>query len=80
MRDLTKLTIEVFQDPIYVAVYMAVMLLLGFHLRHGIWSALQSLGANNKKLTPLLYTVAGVIGILIALGFFVLPIWIYIMF
>ena len=80
MRDLSKLTIEIFQDPIYVVVYMSVMLLLGFHLRHGIWSALQSLGANNKKLTPLLYTVAGVIGILIALGFFVLPIWLYIMF
>lgn len=79
MRDLSKLTIEVFQDPVYVGVYMAVMLLLGFHLRHGVWSALQSLGANNKKLTPLLYSAAGVIGILIALGFFVLPIWIYLM-
>lgn len=79
MRDLSKLTVEVFQSEFYVILYMAVMLLLAFHLRHGVWSALQSLGANNKKIQPLLYTVAGVIGVLIALGFFVLPIWIYFM-
>ncbi len=81
MRDLSKLVIEVFQDDLlYVVIYSGVMLMLGFHLRHGVWSALQSLGAMNKKLTPLLYTIAGVIGIAIALGFFVLPIWIYIVY
>lgn len=79
MRDLSKLTGEVFQNEIYVIVYMSVMLLLAFHLRHGIWSALQSLGANNKNLTPIIYGVAGAIGVLIALGFFVLPIWLYFM-
>lgn len=78
MRDLAILVQEVFQNEIYVAVYMGIMLLLGFHLRHGIWSALQSLGANNKRMAPIIYTVAGAIGILIALGFFVLPLWIYI--
>jgi len=79
MRDLSILTAEVFQNEIYVIAYMSIMVLLGFHLRHGIWSALQSLGANNKKLTPLIYTVASAIGILIALGFFVLPLWLYFM-
>lgn len=79
MRDLSKLTGEVFQNEFYVIIYMAIMVMLGFHLRHGIWSALQSLGANNKKLTPFIYTVAGAIGILIALGFFVLPLWLYFM-
>jgi len=80
MRDLSKLTVEIFQNEIYVAVYMGIMLLLGFHLRHGIWSALQSLGANNKSLTPIIYSIAGLVGILIALGFFILPIYLYIMF
>lgn len=80
MRDLSKLTVEIFQNEIYVAVYMGIMLLLGFHLRHGIWSALQSLGANNKSLTPLIYSIAGLVGILIALGFFILPIYLYFMF
>lgn len=77
IRDLSKLVGETFQDPIYVIVYVAIMILLGFHLRHGIWSALQSLGAMNKKLTPVIYAIAGILGILIALGFLLLPIWIY---
>lgn len=78
MRDLSKLVIEVFKDnPLYVIFYSGIMTLLGFHLRHGVWSALQSLGAMNKKMAPVLYTVAGIIGVAIALGFFVLPIWIY---
>jgi len=80
MRDLSKLTVEIFQSEFYVAVYMGIMLLLGFHLRHGIWSALQSLGANNKSLTPIIYSIAGLVGILIALGFFILPIYLYFMF
>ena len=77
IRDLSKLVGETFQDPIYVIVYVGIMILLGFHLRHGIWSALQSLGAMNKKLTPVIYAIAGIVGILIALGFLLLPIWIY---
>lgn len=81
MRNLSKLVIEVFQDNLlYVLFYSGIMTLLGFHLRHGVWSALQSLGAMNKNLAPVLYTVAGVIGVAIALGFFVLPIWIYIVY
>lgn len=78
MRDLSILVQEVFQSEVYVILYMAIMVMLGFHLRHGVWSAVQSLGGGNKTLTPIIYTVAGIIGVLIALGFFVLPLWIYI--
>lgn len=82
MRDLSKLVFETFNQSsptgiYYVIAYVGIMLLLGFHLRHGIWSALQSLGAMNKKLAPVIYGVAGVLGLLIALGFLVLPIYIY---
>jgi len=82
VRDLSKLVFETFNQQyegaiFYVIGYVGIMILLGFHLRHGIWSALQSLGAMNKKLVPVIYAVAGTIGILIALGFLVLPIYIY---
>lgn len=81
MRDLSKLVFEVFSDDLLkVVIYSGVMLMLGFHLRHGVWSGLQSLGASNKRLAPLIYTVAGIVGVAIALGFFVLPIWIYIVY
>lgn len=82
VRDLSKLVFETFNRQyegaiFYVIGYVGIMILLGFHLRHGVWSALQSLGAMNKKLIPVIYAVAGTIGILIALGFLVLPIYIY---
>ncbi len=77
MRDLRRLLIEKFQSPLYAFGYPAVMILLGFHLRHGIWSALQSLGAMNPRLTPAVYAAGGILAALIAVGFLILPLWIF---
>jgi succinate dehydrogenase / fumarate reductase cytochrome b subunit len=49
-----------------VAVYTIALLALGFHLRHGIWSAFTTLGANTsararRRLNALAYVVAGAI-------------------
>jgi succinate dehydrogenase / fumarate reductase cytochrome b subunit len=76
-RDLQRLVAETFRSPLWVAFYVGVMVFLGFHLRHGIWSALQSLGAMKPRLTPLIYTLALILGILLAVGFLLLPIWLY---
>ena len=77
MRDLKRLMVEQFANPLYAFGYPAVMILLAFHLRHGIWSALQSLGAMNPRLTPAVYAAGGVLAALIAIGFLVLPLWIF---
>lgn len=77
MRDLKRLVTERFQSPLYAFGYPLVMLLLGFHLRHGVWSALQSLGAMSPRLTPVIYTVGTLLAILIAVGFLILPLYIY---
>lgn len=77
VRDLKRLLDEKFSQPLYAFGYPIMMLLLAFHLRHGIWSALQSLGAMKPKLTPMIYTVGALIGLLIAIGFLVLPLYIY---
>ena len=77
VRDLRRLLEEKFATPTYAFGYTAVMLLLALHLRHGIWSALQSLGAMKPRLTPVIYTVGTIIGLLIAIGFLVLPLYIY---
>ena len=51
-----------------VAVYTVAMVAVGFHLRHGVWAALTTLGANvsslaRQRLNLLAYAVAGVITI-----------------
>lgn len=77
VRDLRRLLFEKFQHASYAFGYPAVMILLAVHLRHGIWSALQSLGAMKPRWSPVIYAAAALIGALIALGFLVLPLWIY---
>jgi succinate dehydrogenase / fumarate reductase cytochrome b subunit len=77
IRDLRRLVTETFQSPLYAFGYAFVMLLLAFHLRHGIWSAFQSLGAINPKISPIIYAVGGFVGALIAIGFVVLPLYIF---
>lgn len=77
MRDLRRLLEEKFSHATYAFGYPLIMIMLGFHLRHGIWSALQSLGANNPRLSPVIYTAAGVLAVLLAVGFLVIPLAIY---
>ncbi|BAU67325.1 succinate dehydrogenase, cytochrome subunit [Stanieria sp. NIES-3757] len=77
MRDLARLVREKFEQPGYTFGYTGVMILLGLHLRHGIWSALQSLGLTNGRFSAFVYSLALVIAGLIAIGFIVLPLAIY---
>jgi succinate dehydrogenase / fumarate reductase cytochrome b subunit len=53
------------------------MILLGLHLRHGIWSAFQSLGTMKPSLSSVIYGLGVLVAILVGLGFLVLPVWIY---
>lgn len=75
-RDLYTVVVAAFKHPAIAWGYSIVMFLLGFHLRHGFWSALQSLGALNRRLLPVVYGLGLVVAILLAGGFLVLPLWI----
>ncbi len=77
VRDLYRLVYEEFQKPWVVGIYVFVMLFLGMHLRHGFWSAFQSLGAMNPKLSPLVTALGYLLAILLSVGFLFLPLWIY---
>lgn len=76
VRDLHRLVIEEFNKPWVVFVYVGFMVFLGFHLRHGIWSMFQSLGAMPGKYSKCLYTAGVALAILVALGFMLMPLWV----
>lgn len=76
-RDLARLVIEKFQQPYFTLSYTAIMAFLGLHLRHGIWSALQSLGTLGQGLRPLVFGLGSLLALAIAAGFIVLPWAIY---
>jgi succinate dehydrogenase / fumarate reductase cytochrome b subunit len=54
--------------------YIFSVVLLGLHLRHGLWSAFQSLGMNHPRHTPILKSAAWVIAVAITLGYISIPI------
>jgi len=76
-HDIKSLVIETYQNPGYAFGYAFVMLLLGAHLGHGIWSAFTSLSLKSKKVSAMLYSLGVVFAILMAVGFLFIPIYIY---
>ena len=57
-----------------MASYTAALLALGFHVRHGIWSAFASLGANTSvRRRRALNAWAVAVALLITVGFLVPP-------
>ncbi len=77
IKNLHAVVVEAFNEAWIMAAYVAVMILLGFHLRHGFWSAFQSLGWTNDKRLPLLTGAALLIAIALAVGFLILPLYIF---
>src|SRR5437868_4125258 len=71
-RDLYRLEMENFSNPLVVGFYVLSMIIVGSHLWHGITSAFQSLGLDHPKVTPKLLVAGKVIAVLIAGGFIVI--------
>jgi succinate dehydrogenase / fumarate reductase cytochrome b subunit len=77
VRDLYGLVVQAFRSPWTTWLYVGAMAGLGFHLRHGFWSMLQSLGWMNARATPGWWTAGLVFGIVMAAGFLLLPLYIH---
>lgn len=77
MRDLFKLMEESFAQPLYVGAYVAVLLILGTHLGHGLASSFQTLGLNGEKYDCKIKCIGKVYTCLVTIGFSLPPIYIY---
>jgi succinate dehydrogenase / fumarate reductase cytochrome b subunit len=77
IRDLYRVEAEVFTSPLWVGIYVVCAVLVGFHLRHGISSAFQSIGADHPVYTNRLVVLGTVIAVVIGAGFALIPIWVY---
>ena len=63
-----------FANPIAAGLYIVAMILVGFHLSHGIWSMFQSIGFSHPRYTPLIRKFAGVFSWILIAGFISVPI------
>jgi succinate dehydrogenase / fumarate reductase, cytochrome b subunit len=77
VRDLYRLEVENFRSPIAVTLYVVMMVLVGLHLWHGVPSSFQSLGLSGPRFTPLIRKVGKVSAFLIAGGFIVITLWVF---
>jgi succinate dehydrogenase / fumarate reductase cytochrome b subunit len=58
-------------------VYIIAMVMLGLHLRHGIWSMFQSLGFSHPVHTPRLKALAVLVAAAIVIGYISIPLAIF---
>lgn len=61
-------------NPFVAAFYLLTMVFLGFHLYHGIWASLRTLGLSPTSQHPLKRRVALILAIVVAVGFMIIPI------
>jgi succinate dehydrogenase / fumarate reductase cytochrome b subunit len=77
VRDLSRLVVEIFSRPGWVAFYVVGMIVVGLHLWHGAASTLQTLGADTPRVTPVIRRVGLALAIILAVGFISIPLWIF---
>ena len=77
-KDLHTVTVSAFQNIFYTGFYILSMLMLAFHLSHGVGSAFQTLGLNTSKYEKSITFFGKGIAIIIPLIFATIPIVLYV--
>jgi len=75
IRDIYRLQLTVFSNPVYVAFYLVAMTVIAFHLWHGVSSSLQSFGISSPTWTPRLLFLGRGIAVVLGAGFAILPVY-----
>ncbi len=63
-----------FQEWYFVAIYLAALILVGIHLRHGIWSLVQTLGLDSPARNRGIRYGATTLTLIIVIGFGLVPV------
>ena len=74
VRDIYRLVLEEFHEPLEVAWYVGAMVIIGFHLWHAFASGFESLGVNDH---PMLRRMGQVLAVAITVGFIVIPLAVF---
>lgn len=64
-----------FESPVYCILYMVWLGSLWFHLTHGVWSAIQTMGGSNHIWLPRIKFISNIVATLIILMFMSIPVY-----
>ena len=65
--------VEGFQNPVVTIWYAVALIALGFHIRHGVWSATQTLGHSNKRRERAVNIFATAFAVVLIGGYLLIP-------
>lgn len=68
---------DLFSSPVYCIIYLVWFAALWFHLTHGFWSALQTIGWNNTVWMKRWKCVSNILATIIFLGFAIVVVVFY---
>jgi succinate dehydrogenase / fumarate reductase cytochrome b subunit len=72
-RTIFQINVEVFSHKGYLAFYLFSMVIVALHVRHGLWSAFQTVGANHPKYMPFIEKLSIVFAVIVGIVFGSLP-------
>ena len=72
-RNIFQIAASVFSNPVFLAIYVIGVIVVAFHVRHGLWSAFQTVGASHPKYMPFIQRFSIVFAVIVAIGFGSLP-------
>ena len=64
-----------FSSPIYCILYMIWLGAIWFHLTHGVWSAIQSIGGSNHTWLPRIKMISNIVATIVVLMFMSIPVY-----
>lgn len=77
-KDLYSAVVELFANEWYVLFYVASMIAMGYHLLHGVASAVRTLGAYHQKAARWANVAGVAYSVAMTLGFAAIPIYVYV--
>jgi succinate dehydrogenase / fumarate reductase cytochrome b subunit len=72
-RNIYQIAVAVFSNRGYLAIYLVSMVIVALHVRHGLWSAFQTVGASHPKYMPFIQKLSIVFAVIVGIGFGSLP-------
>ena len=77
LKDLHKITVSAFQNPLYTAFYILCMVALSYHLMHGVESAIQTIGLKLPSYERAIKYAGKFLALTIPTIFASIPIYLY---
>jgi len=66
-----------FREPAIVLLYVLAMIVTAIHINHGFWSAIQSIGGNHPKYTPIARGAGILFSLIVGFGFGLIPVYVW---